>query len=253
VIVLCGGLALATAGPAHAELYLAVFGGTAFTESKTTETRLDLTSGMGTVTLLDGTFSEVDFHDSLLVGAKLGYFFDRPLFGGQLGSELELSYTEPHASRQTVTFSGTMLGSPTTTDISIQSASFDVFGVAVNLLYRLPLLTSPGYPHGRLQPYIGAGAGAFIATMSTRTSPFDANTSVEDTDVRPGVQALAGLKFFVVRNVALFAEYRFTQTDEFEFNFRAHGTVGGSPATETARDRSDLTQHHAAFGLAIHW
>jgi opacity protein-like surface antigen len=89
--------------------------------------------------------------------------------------------------------------------------------------------------------------------MSTRTSPFDANTSVEDTDVRPGVQALAGLKFFVVRNVAVFAEYRFTQTDEFEFNFRAHGTVGGSPATETARDRSDLTQHHAAFGLAIHW
>ncbi|MGH7312676.1 MAG: outer membrane protein [Candidatus Rokuibacteriota bacterium] len=253
MLVICGGLALGPASPAHAELYLAVFGGTAFTESKTTETRLDLTSPLGTVTVLDGTFTEVDFHDSLLVGAKLGYFFTRPLLGGQFGSELDVSYTEPHASRQTVTFSGTMFGAPTTTDMSIQSVRFEVFTVALNLLYRLPLLTSAEYPHGRLQPYIGAGAGAFIATMYTRTSPFDSNTRIHDTDVQPGVQALGGLKFFVFRNVAVFAEYRFAQTDEFTFDFKATGTVGGVPMTETARDRSDLTQHHAAFGLAIHW
>lgn len=252
VLVLCG-LVLGTAGPAHAELYLAVFGGTAFSESKTIETQLNLTSALGTVSVLDGKFDEVDFHDSFLVGAKLGYFFTNPVLGGHLGSELEFYYTEPTASRQTVTFSGTMFGVPTTSELSIQSARFEVFTVALNLLYRLPLFTSGEHPYGRLQPYIGAGAGAFIATMHTRTSPFDSNKDIEDTDVQPGVQALAGLKFFLFRNVALFAEYRFVQTDEFTFDFKAQGTVGGIPMTETARDRSDLTQHHIAFGIAIHW
>jgi opacity protein-like surface antigen len=250
--VACG-LMLGTAGPAHAELYLAVFGGTAFSESKTTETRLDLTNALGTTTVLDGNFDDVDFHDSFLVGAKLGYFFTRPLLGGHFGSELEFYYTEPYASSQTVTFSGTMLGAPTTTQLSLQSVSFEVFTVALNLLYRLPLFTSAAYPNGRVQPYIGVGAGAFIATMETRTSPFDSNTRIKDTDVQPGVQVLGGLKVFLFRNVALFAEYRFAQTDEFTFDFEAQGTVGGIPMTETARDRSDLTQHQAAFGLAIHW
>ncbi len=252
MLVTCG-LLLGAAGPAHAELYLAVFGGAAFSESKVTETRLDLTSPLGTVTVLDGKLDEVEFDDSLLVGAKFGYFFTRPFLGGHFGTELELYYTQPEASSQTVTFSGTMLGAPTTTQLSLQNVSFEVFTVALNLLYRLPLFTSEAYPNGRLQPYIGVGAGAFIATMETRTSPFDSNTRIEDTDVQPGVQALGGLKFFVTRNVALFAEYRFAQTDEFTFDFKAQGTVGGIPMTETARDRSDLTQHQAAFGVAIHW
>jgi opacity protein-like surface antigen len=252
VVLMCG-LMLGAASPAQAELYLAIFGGTAFSESKTTKTQLELTSPLGTTTLLDGTFSEVDFHDSVLLGGKVGYYLTHPVLGGHFGSELEFYYTEPAASRQTVEFEGTASGLPTTTQLSIQGVDFTVFTVALNLLYRLPLLTSSDHPNGRLQPYIGAGAGAFIATMHTRTSPFDSNKRINDTDVRPGVQALAGLKFFVFRNVALFAEYRFVQTQEFTFEFKAEGTVGGIPMTERATDRADLTQHHAAFGIAVHW
>jgi opacity protein-like surface antigen len=250
VLVVCI-LAVGAATPAHAELYLAVFGGAAFSESKTTETQLNL-DGVP-VAVLDGKFRDVDFDDSFLVGAKLGYFFSRPLFAGHVGTELEFYYTEPESPRQTVTFNGTMLGTPTTTEISIQSAKFEIFAVALNVLYRLPLFTSSDFPTGRVQPYVGVGAGAYIATMKTTTSPFDVNKKTEDTDVAPGVQALGGLKFFVTRNVALFAEYRFVQTDQFTFDFREQGTVGGVPMTETARDRADLTQHQAAFGIAVHW
>jgi hypothetical protein len=64
---------------------------------------------------------------------------------------------------------------------------------------------------------------------------------------------VGGLKLFLLRNLSLFAEYRFAQTAEFTFDFKQHGTVGGAPATETARDRSDSTQHQAAFGIAVHW
>ncbi len=253
VFLLVCGLTLGAASPAQAEWYFAVFGGTAFTESKTIKTQLDLTTPLGTATLLDGTFSEVDFHDSVLVGGKLGYFMTHPFLGGHLGSELEFSYTEPFASRQTVEFSGTTMGVPLTTELSIQSADFTVFALALNLLYRVPLFTSTDYPYGRVQPYIGAGAGAFIATMKTRTSPFDNNSQIDDTDVQPGVQAVGGLKLFLFRNIALFAEYKYVQTQEFTFKFKADGTVGGFPATERATDRADLTQHQAAFGIAIHW
>jgi opacity protein-like surface antigen len=188
-----------------------------------------------------------------LVGAKFGYFFTRPFLGGHFGTELEFYYTEPEASSQTVTFSGTGVGVPPNGQVTTPSVTFEVFTVALNLLYRFPLITSEAFPNGRLQPYVGVGAGAFIATMETRTTPLDSNVRVEDTDVKPGVQALGGLKFFVTRNVALFAEYRFAQTDEFTFDFKAQGTFMGIPVTETARDRSDLTQHQAAFGIAVHW
>ena len=47
-----------------------MFGGTAISESKTTETRLNLNG----TSLLDGKFREVDFLDSPLVGGKIGYF-----------------------------------------------------------------------------------------------------------------------------------------------------------------------------------
>jgi opacity protein-like surface antigen len=243
------GLAFGTPSSLDAEPYFAVMGGVAITESQKTETRLRLDG----TTVLDGTFSDVDFRNSPLIGAKLGYFLNYPVLGGNFGAELESYYTEPHASRQTVTFSGNAMGTPSTFPISIQHASFEVFAVAVNVLYRYPLLTSPEYPYGRFQPYVGLGGGAFISTMHTRTSPLDHNHFIEDTDVAPGLQVLGGLKAFVLKNVALFAEYRFVDTADFNFHFKEPGTVGGAPVTETARDRSSLIQHQAVFGIAIHW
>lgn len=258
--LLLGTLALGLPAPAQGELYLAVFGGTAFSESKTTKTRLELNG----TTLLDGQFREVDFQSSPLVGGKIGYFLPRPLFDGSLpllaghiGAELEFYYTKPRAPRQTVTFTGTGLAAPASGELSIQSADFEIYTLALNILYRMPFLPEAGFPYGRVQLYGGGGAGAFIATMYTRTSPLDPNRRIQDTDVEPGVQAVGGVKVFLLRNLALFAEYRFAHTSEFTFDFKQHGTAspsfGGGPATETARDRSDSTQHHAAFGIAVHW
>jgi opacity protein-like surface antigen len=244
-----GGLALAAPCALHAEPYVAIMGGIAFTESKKTESRINLNGA----TFLDGTFDEVDFDDSGLIGAKVGYFLDRPVLGGHFGAEFEFYYTEPTASRQNVTFEGTFMGVPANFPLSAQAAYFEVWTVAINALYRYPVFTGPDYPFGRLQPYVGIGVGAFISTMYTRTSPFDHNRFINDTDVAPGLQVLGGFKAFLTRNVALFAEYRYIDTDEFTFNFEKSGTIGGFPVTETARDRSSLTQHQMVFGLAIHF
>ena len=243
------GLALAAPRALHAEPYVAIMGGTAFTESKKTDTRLSVNS----TALLDGTFDDVDFHNSPLVGGKVGYFLNYPVLGGHFGAELEFYYMEPTASRQTVTFNGTFMGTPATFPLNIQHAYFEVYTVALNVLYRYPAFTGPDFPFGRLQPYAGLGVGAFISTMYTRTSPLDHNRYIHDTDVAPGLQVVGGLKAFLTRNIAFFAEYRYVDTGDFNFHFQADGTVGGSPATETARDRSSLTQHQMVFGLAVHW
>ncbi len=242
------GLAFGTPS-AHGEPYVSVFAGTAFTGSKTDETRLTLDG----TTFLDGSFHDVDLHNSPLVGAKVGYFLTRPVLGGHFGAELEVHYTQPNASRQTVTFSGTFMGVPSTFETSIQHVDFEIYAILLSALYRFPLVVRPEFPYGRLQPYVGVGGGAFIATMRTRTTPLDVNRYIHDTDVAPGLQVLGGVKLFLMRNLAVFAEYRFAQTSEFTFDFKERGTVSGFPVTETARDRADLTQHQAAFGIAVHW
>lgn len=247
--VVLAGLAIAVPRALHAERYVAVMGGTAFTQSKKTDTRLSVNGA----TILDGTFDDVDFRNSPLVGGKAGYFLNYPVLGGNFGAELEFYYTEPNASRQTVTFTGTFMGAPSSFPLSVQHADFEVYTVALNVLYRYPVFTSPEFPFGRFQPYVGVGGGAFISTMYTRTSPLDHNRYIHDTDVAPGLQVIGGLKAFLMKHVAFFAEYRYVDTGDFNFHFRAEGTVGGFPATETARDRSSLTQHQMVFGLAAHW
>lgn len=249
VALVLAALVASLPGVAQSEPYVGVFAGTTFSESKTTETRLRLSGA----TVLDGTFDDVDFHNSLAVGLKGGYFFTRPILGGHVGVDLELHYTQPAASRQTVRFQGTAQGVPSSFDISIQHVDFEVYAALVSALYRVPLLVSPDFPSGRLQPYVGLGGGVFVSTMYTRTTPLDVNARIHDTDVAPGLKVTGGLRAFLLPRVAVFAEYRFLQSADFTFEFKEDGTVSGFPVTETARDRSNLTQHQAVFGISVHW
>src|SRR5919204_147440 len=107
--------------------------------------------------------------------------------------------------------------------------------LAIALLVAAP---RPASTEPYLAGYLGAAAGAYIARLATTTSPFDVNKEISDTDVRAGFQALAGARWFVTRHIALFAEYKFVQTQVFSFTFKESGTVGGFPLTETARDRA---------------
>jgi opacity protein-like surface antigen len=248
-VVAYAGLALLSPCLAVAEPYLAGYVGIALTDDRDLRTELELDG----VPFVNGRARDLSFDSSLAFGGKAGYFFERDLLGGNLGAELDVYHFEPNFGAQTVRFSGMFAG--VTGDIStrLQSADIDVTAVTLNLLYRFRLLPDSQYPRGRLQPYVGVGAGAFIATLETRTSTFDANKEITDTDVRPGFQALGGARFFLTRNIALFAEYKFIQTETFSFKFKESGTIFGFPVTETARDRADLTSHLIYGGIGFHW
>ena len=232
-----------------AEPYVAGYVGTALTEDTDLRTEIELND----VPFVNGRARDLSFDSSLLYGGKAGYFFERDLLGGNIGAELDVYHFEPNFGAQRVDFSGTFAGVSGDTRIRLQSANIDVTAVTLNLLYRFRLLSEPKYPRGRLQPYVGIGGGAFTGEIETRTSTFDVNKRISDTDVRPGIQALGGARFFLTRNIALFAEYKFVKTETFSFTFKESGTISGFPVTETARDRADLTSHLFYGGIAFHW
>jgi opacity protein-like surface antigen len=242
---------IAVATPAWAEPYLAGYLGAAFTENKDLRTELELNGAP----FVNGRAKNLSFDTAPVYGGKAGYFFGTDLFGGNTGIELDVYHFEPDVSRQFVKFRGMLAGVTGDTRTEIQSADIQITAVTLNALYRFRLAADREYPNGRVQPYVGIGGGAFIARLATTTSPFDPNKDISDTDVRAGFQALAGARWFVTRNLALFAEYKFIQTDTFSFKFKESGTLAGFgvPATETARDRADITSHLLYGGLGFHW
>ena len=235
--------------PASAEPYFAAYVGAAFTER--TDLRTELEVNGAPLAIVRAHSLSVD--TSPVFGGKFGYFFDVDLLGGNTGIELDVFHFEPDVPKQNVKFSGTLLGVSGDTRTDIQSADVQITAITLNALYRFRLAADADYPRGRFQPYIGIGAGAYIARLSTTTSPFDVNKDISDTDVRAGFQALAGARVFLTRHIALFAEYKFVQTQTFSFTFKEGGTRGGFPVTETARDRAGFNGPLLYGGLGIHW
>ena len=240
---------IAVAVPVRAEPYLAVYAGAAFTESKDLRTELELNGAP----FVNGRAKNLTFDTAPVYGAKAGYFFGADLLGGNTGIELDVYHFEPDVSRQFVKFRGMLAGVTGDTRTEIQAADIQITAVTLNALYRFRLAADREHPAGRVQPYVGVGTGAFIARLATTTSPFDVNKDISDTDVRAGFQALAGARWFVTKNLALFAEYKFIQTQTFSFSFKESGTIFGGPFTETARDRADITSHLIYGGLGFHW
>ena len=126
--------------------------------------------------------------------------------------------------------------------------------VGLNALYRLRLAESPDFPRGRFQPYAGVGVGAFIANYKTSTLGLDVPQKFSDTDVKPGIQATAGTRFFLTPHIALFTEYKFTHTADFNFNLISGlGTFAGTPGFTVDKFQFGLTTHILAAGLSYHW
>ena len=74
--------------------------------------------------------------------------------------------------------------------------------LAANLLFRYPVWSTSDLPQGRITPYVGIGAGVQRAVMSLQFVPY------REVDYAPAGQVLVGMKFFVIKNLAVFGEYK---------------------------------------------
>jgi opacity protein-like surface antigen len=230
----------------HAEPYAALYAGIALTEPADLNTSLQITGSP----VVNGRLLDLKFDPGAVYGGKFGYFFGK----GIVGLEAEAYHFRAVLGEQNARFNGVIGGTPSNdTLVRVQRADIDVTVAALNLLYRVPVFESPEYRYGRLQPYVGGGAAIVIGELSTRTSPLDVNQDVHDRDIEPGLQLLVGARYFLTPNIGLFTEYRFLHSQPLDFSFKAQGTIGGVPVTESASDRSRLTTHQFIGGIGFHW
>ncbi len=208
----CMSLAWACPATASAETYFGGMLGGAFPNRFS-----DVRDGQGR------NFSDLEMKSSVAAGIKLGHYFSRVEW---LGVETELFAAAPKFKTQTVP--GTGAGCPctlTTTEPSIQTLTW-----AFNAVVR--------YPGERFQPYVGAGLGLFFADL--RSSGAKADNAV------PGLNVLAGARYFVTRDIALFGEYKYNRAS-FTFD-QAVSTGSGATAL-----KGDYSANLFLVGVSAHF
>lgn len=183
------------------EFSVGAFGGKAFHSNE------DLKLNMGDIVdSWHGTVHGVQLNDSGTFGGKLTAWYLPRKYTWQPQVGLELDFTRFTADRHpqtqgaegTVSTPGFQLGSVTigfVSDLSVNT-------LATNLLFRYPVWSTPDLPQGRIAPYVGFGVGVQRAVMSLQFAPH------QEVSYAPAGQVLVGMKFFVMKNIALFGEYK---------------------------------------------
>ena len=163
--------------------------------------------GSGTLAGLDAP--NFNLKTSPAFGGKLGVFPGHGLFG----IELDVSHSTPHIKNLD----------------DVPGIHLSVTNIGAHVVLRYPGVT--------WQPYIGGGPALLVARLGR------SSTTESDTQVSVGGNVLVGIRAFVTPKVALFSEYKYTDST-FRFG-GAFGPVGGFDATYRA--------HQLFVGLSYHF
>ena len=240
---------LCAAQPATAEWIIDLYGGGGFVNNADVSIKRTTVMDDISTASIDATLKNVDIDNFPTGGLRLGYWFDvrDQLFGFDMGLSLDMFYYALKIPSQSV-----RANSNVRIEVAIEDERFviepgedqsvelpsldtdDTAVIAPDIMLRRPLLISPAFPHGRLQPYI-TFAPALLFT------DYDPNITV-------GVKAGAGLAWQFHRHFALVAEYRFTY---FEFetdnaNLLVENVVIKQPDIE-----ADLKTHFVVAGVSF--
>ncbi len=178
-------LAIMSPSAVQAESYVAGQFGLTFPQS--------LSGGVTTQEGIGGLdIADQPLKRSVNIGAKLGHYFSRARW---IGVETGLSYTTPHIKEGSLTFTGPggSLSSGTLSGVHQRIIIWDV----VTLMLR--------YPGNRLQPYIGVGPALFFASLKGPTAPPGQSATAI------GLNAEAGVRYFMTRHWALFGEGKYNR------------------------------------------
>jgi Outer membrane protein beta-barrel domain len=198
------GLVVSATRPAAAEWFLDAYGGASITADA------DVTIRNG------GTVDDkVEFDTEGMGGARLGYWLEGLRW---LGVAADVSYFAPAGQGTTV------------------ETRLEVVPISPLVMFRLPLLESPDFPKGRLQPYLGAGPGFFLTRVKVDVPGLGEQRS--DWQFEVGADARAGVAFMITPVVGTFVEGRYT----------VFSTNPGGRSTEF-----DIETVHVMGGITIRW
>jgi hypothetical protein len=94
------------------------------------------------------------------------------------------------------------------------------------------------WPQGRWYPYVGGGLGAQRASLTI--------LGYQETSYAPAVQGLIGIKFFLIKNLAIFGEVKRT-TGRNKFDYE------GAGAPPDYFEKYTITSNHFVAGVALHF
>lgn len=175
---------------AQAEWYVGGYGGISVPGGLSNTTVSDATLGGG---VTDARINDLELKSGFLGGVKGGYFFEsRPW----LGIETDLYTLKPDVKEQTIV-GGTASGTVFADNIPNTSLRLSVW--AVNLIIRSPSMSEV------FQPYGGIGYGLFFATGS--------EGGLTNTQINPGFQFVAGARYVLTPEWALFGEFKYNNTE----------------------------------------
>ena len=198
------GLTLGAARPAAAEWFLDLYGGVSITD----DADVELPGGQ---TLDDA----VEFDEVGTGGGRLGVWLPGLRW---LGFAVDVSYFAPKGQGST------------------GEARLEVVPITGLVMFRLPLLESQEFPNGRLQPYLGAGAGVFLTSVKVEVPGFGEENS--DWQAEFGGDARGGITFLFTPGFGVFIEGRYT----------AFSTNPGGQNTDF-----DVQTFHALGGFTFRW
>lgn len=178
--------------------------------------------------------SRVNFEPSPLGGLKAGYFLHSFPY---VGAEIEFMFDKHNTGTRQVSLSRPVQNAATAL---LPVYHINVSTLAFHFLLRYGFLPDKEVPFGRLQPYVGLGPG-FVILWSTYDSA--KNFSLE---------ASAGVRYMVRKNISLFAEYKFSQQWEVELDAMRY-SLPGVPGQITDKATFDFTAHRFAVGVAFHF
>lgn len=245
-VVVAAASILFAASPAVAdrdwEFSFGAYGGKAF-HANTTGKFNYLTTPAG-FEAVDAKGHGIKFDDSGTFGAKLTAWRLPRRYDWQPQIGFELDWTSFTADRRPQTFRGEGFGKEsglTLGDITFSRRDdYGLNNLAINLLFRYPVWATPDMPQGRWYPYLGVGAGVQRAHLSIQ------QTTHQETSYGPCLQGLIGAKFFLIKYLSIFGEFKWTQGWQ---SFNLPGT--GFPSDY--RERYTFATGHLVGGVALHF
>lgn len=176
------------------------------------------------------TLHDVKLDNSPSFGGKIGIWITAPrkTLGIDVGMEVDVTNYNPDAS------SGQILSSSIGPGILVSTLDHNATYFGLNVLARVPMGVTPDLPNGRWFPYLGLGGGGQRLTFQT-------SGTNEGRDTAPAFQGLGGVKVFLTKHIAAFAEGKFIHA--------AHSIsiVGGGSVDLT------LNGVHGVGGLSVHF
>jgi opacity protein-like surface antigen len=203
--------------PVQAEMYVAGQAGISIPNKFSNVSGQDSLAGT--------SLSDIGLQNSLIYGAKLGYYFESMKW---LGVETEVFNSNPNIKQQNATVSG-----------GGGSFSGTIPGQNVRVLNWAPINVVVRHQMGKFEPYGGVGLGLYFARIK------DGETGETSSSTRPGLNTQLGARYLVTQNIALFGEWK--------YNYATLHFSDSSPTAATGGFNGNYSANIFAFGVGYHF